>query len=126
MAIEVYLITGRSVKQGESMEKGKIFSNYTESAAICELDSSDMEKLKIKDGDTVKVKTEYGEVVVKAVASKKRHPSVAFIPMGPWANAVVDPATDYTGMPSFKGVKAKIESTGEKVLNGVELIKSFR
>ncbi len=71
------------------------------------------------------MKTEYGEVVVKAAASKKSHPNVAFIPMGPWANAVTDPGTDYTGMPSFKGIKATVESTKEKVLDGVELVKSF-
>jgi len=35
--------------------------------------------------------------------------NIVFIPMGTWANAIVDPDTCGCGMPGFKGVPARIE-----------------
>lgn len=125
MSLEVTLITGRSISQGEAMETGKKHEAYTTSAAICELDPNDMTKLGVREGDTVRVKTDSGEVVVKAVKSTQEpHPGIAFIPLGPWANAVVNPDTSSTGMPSFKGMKAVIEpALDEKVLTAKELVR---
>lgn len=71
----------------------------------------------------MKVKTEFGEVVVFAVKNKDLRKGVAFIPMGPYANMVIDPNTDGTGMPQFKGVKGSVEKTDEKVLSVKELIE---
>lgn len=107
------------------METGKELDSYTGSAGICELDPGDMEQLGVKEGETIRVRTAAGEVVVKAVKSTQEpHPGVAFIPLGPWASAVVDPDTTSTGMPSLKGVKATVEAAkGEKVLSAVELVR---
>lgn len=123
--IEVTLITGRSISQGEAMEAGKELDAYTNSAGVCELDPKDMEKLGASEGDTLRVSTSTGEIFVRAVKSKQYpHEGIAFIPMGPWANAVVDSDTSSTGMPSFKGVAAKIElAKGEKVLSARELVR---
>ncbi len=125
MSLEVTLITCRSIAQGEAMETGKKYDAYTVSAALCELDPDDMKKLGVREGETVKVSTESGEVLVKAVKSTQEpHPGIAFMPLGPWANAVVNPDTSSTGMPSFKGMKATIEpAPDEKVLSAAELIR---
>lgn len=125
MSLEVTLITGRSIAQGEAMETGKKHDAYTASAALCELDPHDMEKLGVREGETVRVITESGEILVKAAKSTQEpHPGIAFIPMGPWANAVVNPDTSSTGMPSFKGMKATIEpARDEKVLSAAELVR---
>jgi formylmethanofuran dehydrogenase subunit D len=125
MSLEVTLITCRSIAQGEAMETGKKHEAYTVSAAVCELDSTDMEKLGVREGDTLRVATDSGEVYVRAVKSTQEpHPGIVFIPLGPWANAVVDPDTSSTGMPSFKGIKATIEpARDEKVLSAAELIR---
>jgi len=49
---------------------------------------------------------------------------MVFMPMGPWANLVVSPETDSTGMPSFKGVVVEIEKAdGEEVLSMAELMR---
>lgn len=48
-----------------------------------------------------------------------------FIPMGPYANMVIDPSTDGTGMPQFKGVKGTVEKTDEKVLSVKELLEAI-
>jgi formylmethanofuran dehydrogenase subunit D len=118
--INVKLITGRTIKQGESMGDAKF-------TAVCEMDPSDMEKLGIKEGDVVRVSTNAGKVLLKAVKSAQApHEGIAFIPLGPWANAVIDPNTDSIGMPSFKGVRATIEpAKGEKVPSDLELIMKY-
>lgn len=126
--LNVILITGRTILQGVSRDSKKMLEEYVKSAAICELDPADLEKLGVKDGDPVRVRTNYGTVIVRVVISTQApHPGVAFIPMGPWANEVIDPGTDSIGMPSFKGVFAEIEAAlGEKILDALTLIKGRR
>lgn len=123
--IEVILITGRTISQGEALERGKLYDAYTDAVAICELDPEDMERLGITEGDTVKVSTETGDVALKAVKSTQApHVGIAFIPLGPWANAITGPGSDSTGMPPFKGLKVKIEPAKDaRVLGARELIR---
>jgi formylmethanofuran dehydrogenase subunit D len=122
--MKVTLITGRTVAQGEAMEKGKIEEGFTRACAVIELDPEDMGKLGVYEGDEVRVKTEAGEVVVAARKSRDApHPGVAFMPLGPWANAVVGGGTASTGMPPFKGIKAEITpAKGERILSAEELV----
>jgi formylmethanofuran dehydrogenase subunit D len=126
--LKVTLITGRTISQGITREGKKTLREYVESAAICELDLGDLEKLRIKEGDTVRIRTSYGTVIVRAVISTQApHPGIVFIPMGPWANEVIGPGTDSIGMPSFKSILAEIESApGEKVLDALTLIRGRR
>ena len=121
------LITGRTVYQGVGKEKGKLSQEYKESVAICEFDPEDIEVLKIKENSNVKVITEFGSVVVKAVKSiRNPHPKTIFIPYGPWASLVMNPTTDGTGMPSLKGIPAIIEPAPKtKVLNLIKLLKEY-
>lgn len=123
--IEVNLITGRTIDQGETMEISKLSDEYTNATAICELDAEDMTQLGIKDGDNVKVSSETGSVIVKARdATQGPHKGIAFIPMGPWANAITGAGTDSTGMPSFKGFNVKIEGAKDAMVLGArELIE---
>jgi len=123
--VSVTLITGRTLDQGKVMEEGKFIEAYASKCAIIELDPEDLASLGVGAGSNVKVKTEFGEVVVKAVASAARHPGVAFIPMGPWASAVVDPNTRGSGMPGLKGVRAEVEPTQEPVKSIAELFEGI-
>lgn len=122
---EFTLITGRTVAQGEAMEKGKELNGFTKSTARVELDPEDMAKLGIKEGDTVRLETSEGSVAVAAAKSRDApHWGVVFIPLGPWANLVIGGGTDGTGMPPFKGIKARIEvAPKEKVLTASELVE---
>lgn len=123
--IELILITGRTISQGEAMEEGKLYDAYTHAAAICELDPVDMEKAGISDGDMVRLSTEVGGVILKAVkATQPPHEGIAFVPLGPWANSITGSTTDSTGMPSFRGIKVKIEVAEDaRVLSARELIR---
>jgi formylmethanofuran dehydrogenase subunit D len=123
--ISINLISGRTIQQGASMEGGKDTDKYMKACGIIEIDDSDFKRLEIMKNTNVRVTSEFGNVVVKAVeATQGPHPGVAFIPMGPWANSVISPETYSTGMPTFKGVPITIEpAENEKVLTSIELVR---
>ena len=121
--MEVSLLTGRTIDQGCGKEYGKLSKEYTESVAICEMNPEDMKEIKVRDGDRVKVATEFGSVVLKAKKSRRiRAPGTVFIPYGAWANLVLSSDTDGTGMPLLKGVQADVEPTDEQVLDLPDLL----
>ena len=94
---------------------------------IIELDHADLKALGAWKSTNVKVSSPYGSVVVKAIETTQGpHPGVAFIPMGPWANAIIDPNTYSTGMPTFKGTPVTLEvAVNEPVLLGIELVQKL-
>ena len=121
----VSLLTGRTIDQGTGKEYGKLTKEYFESVTICQMDPKDMERLGVKENEHIKVTTNFGSVVIKAIPSiKGSHPQIAFIPFGPWANLVMDPQTHGSGMPSLKGISAEIKpARDEEVLPLLELLK---
>jgi len=125
-SLKVTLLTGRTLRQGQGKEYGKLSERYWKSVAICEIDPDDLKKMGIKENSPVKITTDYGSVVVRAVKSLRApHTGRVFIPYGPWASVVVNPKTHGTGMPSFKGINAIIEPAGsiEKVFTLRELLQ---
>lgn len=119
------LISGRTIQQGVAMEHGKEKEEYRKACGIIELDPSDLKKLGAWRNTNVRVTSPYGTVVVKAVeATQGPHPGLGYIPMGPWANSVIDPNTYSTGMPTFKGVPVEVEiALNEPVLSSIELVQ---
>jgi formylmethanofuran dehydrogenase subunit D len=126
-SVTVNLITGRSIQQGVAIESGKEKDSYRTACGIIEMDNADLKKLGAWKNTNVRVTSEYGDVVVKAIETTQGpHPGVAFIPMGPWANSIVDPNTYSTGMPTFKGVPVTVEvAPDEPVLLGIELVQKL-
>jgi len=124
--LKANLITGRTVEQGIAIEGFKDKPEYIDAAGVVQVDPSDLKAVNIWPGSTVLAKSDYGEVVVKAARSPYGpHPGIVFIPMGPWANQIVNPDTDTTGMPSFKGISVTITpAPGQKVLDAITLIKT--
>jgi len=125
--IKLNLITGRTIQQGISMERGKEKAAYRDACGIIEMDSEDFKKLGVWRNTNVRVTSEFGTVVVKAIeATQGPHPGLGWIPMGPWANMLVNPNTYSMGMPTFKGTPVSVDAAGEgeQVLDSVELIES--
>jgi formylmethanofuran dehydrogenase subunit D len=124
-SISVNLISGRTIQQGVAIESGKEKPSYRTACGIIEMDPADLKKLGAWKNTNVKVTSDYGSVVVKAVeATQGPHPGVAFIPMGPWANSIINPNTYSTGMPTFKGTPVTVEvAINEPVLLGIELVQ---
>lgn len=121
LKLRVTLLTGRTIEQGVAKERGKASKEYFESVSVCYIDPEDLKRLGIKEKTNVQVSTEHGSVVVKAVKSLRNpHPSVIFIPYGPWANVVVNPETHSIGMPSLKGIPAEVEPAPDKPILGLE------
>ncbi len=125
LAIKLNLITGRTIQQGVAMEGGKDKPAYTAACGIIEMDPADFKRLGAFHNTNVRVTSDYGSVVVKAVeATQGPHPGIAYIPMGPWANMVVNPYTYSTGMPTFKGTPITVEvAKTEKVLGALDLVR---
>lgn len=119
--IDVKLISGRSIEQGIQIEN-KMSSEYFDVAAVCELNEKDMSKLGIRDEAHVIIKSKFGEVVVRARTDNRNPPGIAFVPMGPWANAVIDPSTGGCGTPQFKGVDVEVTLTFDSVSSIKELV----
>ena len=125
--VKVTLLTGRTIDQGKGKEMGKLSKEYLESVIICQMDPKDMKSLGIKENTNVKVTTDFGSVVLRAVKSARApHPKVVFIPYGPWASLIMNPKTHGTGMPSLKGIPAEVESApNKKVLSLQNLLAQF-
>jgi len=121
--MELTLITGRTVEQGCTKEYAKISDEYMMSVTICEMNAEDMKRLGVKDGGNVKISTDVGSIVVKAVTSRRiRTPGIIFIPFGPWVNAILPADTEGTGMPPLKGFKVRVEPTDEPILTIKDLL----
>lgn len=126
-SLEVILLTGRTRRQGVGLEAGKLSDIYHEATTQIRLDPVDLEKLKIEAGDTVEVTTEHGSVVLRAEVAPRASEGMGFIPYGPWANCVISGDTDSTGMPTMKGLKAKVVPAPDKqVLTLQELFEEMR
>lgn len=124
-SVSVNLISGRSIQQGVAIEGGKEKPLYRTACGIIEMDNADLKALGAWKNTNVKVTSAYGSVIVKAIETTQGpHPGVGFIPMGPWANSVINPDTYSTGMPTFKGVPVTVEvALNEPVLLGIELVQ---
>ncbi len=118
--LEVTVNTGRTTEQGTLVED-KLTPEYFESVSYGELNQEDFDSLGLVEGDRIRLRTDFGEVVLfarKNIIDETDIPrGMVFIPMGPYANQVVSPRTDGTGTPLFKGIKGTVEKTEEKVLN---------
>lgn len=122
------LLTGRTIDQGVALEGGKTTMENVRAAAICAFDTDDFKKLDTLVGTPVKIITDHGEVIVYSTLSEEGpHPGIIFIPMGPWANQVVNPDSQSCGTPTYKGMKAKVEVVKSgKVLDALDLIKTLK
>lgn len=129
MSLEnLILLTGRTINQGVALEGGKTTKENVRAAGICAIDKDDFKKLDSIVGTPVKITTDFGEVVVYSTISEEGpHPGIIFIPMGPWANQLVNPDSQSCGTPTYKGMKAKLEIIQNgKVLDALELIKILK
>lgn len=122
------LLTGRTISQGVALEGGKTTKENVRAAAICVFDKYDFKKLDCLVGTPVKVITNFGEVIVySTITEEGPHPGIIFIPMGPWANQIVNPDSQSCGTPTYKGIKAKVEvAKSGRVLDALELMKQLR
>ncbi|UCE43883.1 MAG: molybdopterin dinucleotide-binding protein [Candidatus Bathyarchaeota archaeon] len=123
--LKATLLTGRTIDQGTERERGKFSEEYRRSVTICEIDPDDMKRLGVTENDNVRVSTDSGSVILRAVKSARApHPDVIFVPYGPWASLIMNSETHGTGMPLLKGLPAEVEQAPEeKILSLRELLE---
>ncbi len=125
--LEVTVISGRSLSQARSRERGKFSDEYSRSVAICEIDPDDVKELGALEGENVRVKTEFGEVVLRATISRQApHRRIVFIPYGAWASMLFGTSTHTSGMPTLKGLKATLERAPEAKVASLQEITSMK
>ncbi len=119
------LITGRTLNQGRALMTGKFGRYYRGNAAIIQLGSRDYHDLELEEDQSVKVSSQKGEVLVKAIEADEELPrGVAYMPYGPWANRLMGPETAGTGMPRLKGIKIEVEKTKGPIPTARQLMES--
>jgi formylmethanofuran dehydrogenase subunit D len=126
--LNVIVITGRTIDQGRGKEMGKLSDVYQKDVTQCQIDSEDMKNLGLRRNANVKVTTNFGSIVLRAVKSLRGpHPNMIFIAYGPWASMISDPESHGTGMPSLKGMHGVLEpAADEEVLTMQELVKQLK
>jgi formylmethanofuran dehydrogenase subunit D len=116
--------TGRTVPQGESVER-KDSPEYETAVSVCMIHPVDMMTLGIEDGARVYVKNKYGEVVLVATSSETVERGTIFVPLGPYANHIMESETHCTGMPDFKSMTVDIGPSERPVMTVAELIEAL-
>ena len=109
MRLECTLITGRTRAQGDGLHRGRDSAAYRQATCLVEMNRDDMTVLGVEDGAIVTVSTPAGRVEVPARAGDLPR-GMLFMPMGPTANLLVGGETESTGMPSYKGQPAAVET----------------
>ena len=125
--IDVILISGRTARQGMGLEEGKLSDRYTQSVNTVSLNPEDASSLDLVKGGLVKISTEHGCVTVNWAGDRGLDRGMVFFPYGPWANQLYASATEGTGMPQFKGIKATVSAAdGGKVPTIQEIVGSMK
>ena len=84
--MEFTLVTARTMEQGMYIDE-KFSDDYFKATACCEMNEEDMKALGLKEGDKVKVTTEFGSVVLYVKKSILDLPKgIVMIPLGIFAN----------------------------------------
>ena len=108
--LRVVLITGRSTKQGTGISNGKHLDEYQEATTVLELSQADMARYGLHNGDTVRLKSRYGEATVQCRAEDMPD-GIAFMAFGSTINQLVGSETYSTGMPDTKGLEIELEKS---------------
>ena len=123
-SLEVIFTSGRTIEQGVTLVGIKISEQARVATGVCYLDPRDMEKLELNENDNVKITTQEGDIVVSARVSKDApHEGIIFMPLGIYANWITPPGSAGIGVPQYKGVKATITPTSEKIPEVEELLQ---
>ena len=110
MTETMILIPGRSQKQGTSLNEGKLKDAYQQVTSTAELNENDMNRLKLKDGDKIRLKSNVGQTVVTCKSKKDEDlpPGMIFIPYGPPSSELMASDTAGSGMPLSKHMEVKV------------------
>jgi formylmethanofuran dehydrogenase subunit D len=99
---------GRTTKQGQQINVGKDSAEYQAIVSTLTMHPEDMQAVGVQSGGSVRVRSEYGEVVFTCVGGKVPQ-GMIFVPYGPPTCHLMGRYTDGTGMPTSKGWEVEVE-----------------
>ncbi|MFT5524174.1 MAG: formylmethanofuran dehydrogenase subunit D [Pirellulaceae bacterium] len=110
MSTDIFiLIPGRTSKQGVGISEGKYKKTYQNEINNLHLSPEDMERLKLSDGDRVRVTSEFGEIEINVMLAKDDlPPGLLFLPYGDMSSRLMGGDTHGTGMPTSKGIDVEL------------------
>jgi len=101
----ILVVTYPDIFQTEAkLLHGKFSEEYRDLSAVIVLDSEDLEKIGVKDGNAVKISSEHGSVIATVNESDKEHPGIGYMPEGAWSNVL-----------GLGPVSAKVSKSGQSV-----------
>lgn len=109
--MKMILIPGRSSSQGTSLNEGKLKDEYKKVTSTLEMNQDDMTKLKLVDGDSVRLSNSIGQTIVTCIGKKPEDlpAGTLFIPYGPPSSQLMGSDTAGCGMPLSKHMEVEIE-----------------
>lgn len=122
--MKAIMISGRTLAQGVACEN-KMSADFLAAASVCSLSQGDYQQLGLFEGRNAILKNGFGQAVLSARSDPGLPTGVVFIPMGPWANALVGSDTGGCGTPQFKGVEVEVEATEAPVLGVRDLFRDI-
>lgn len=119
---DITIVTYRDVFQASICEEDRFGQECKELSAVIILDNAEMKRMGISNKSNVFLKSKWGSVVVKALAStKSEQKGIGFMVNSPWSNALVSDETLY-GIPGYKNIHVKITTTKEELTSLEDLI----
>ena len=106
------LIPSRSAKQGSLINVGKFSEEYERIVSTMTVNATDMESLGLSQGDSVIVRTEFGECTLQCESGNVPE-GMLVVPYGPPTCRLMGGSTDGTGMPTSKGWEVEVIPVGK-------------
>ena len=112
MSEQFILIPGRTSKQGCGISEGKFKENYQSEINALQVNPDDMERLGLKDGDRVRVTSEWGQIEIGIIPSPKDElpAGLLFMAYGDMSSRLMGGDTHGSGMPTSKGLDVTLET----------------
>ena len=111
MPEQFILIPGRTSKQGTTLNEGKYTAGYAAEINTLRMAPEDMLRLKLAEGDSVRIWNDTGEVLVPVTAAKgdELPAGMLFICYGDKSSRLMGAETHGSGMPDSKGLDVWLE-----------------
>ena len=109
------LNTGRTIEQGSHLERKNSFP-YMHAVSLCLINPVDMMVLGIEDNDHILLSKNDASVVVYAKGEEGIDRGTIYLPLGPYANFLLDSETHGTGMPDFKSTVVRVSPTNLDII----------
>ena len=112
--LDLKLVIAHSFEVDIEAEKDKRSKEYMDLAARASFSKSDFQKLRIKEGGPVSIKSKVSHVVVSGFIDERLENGVSSMPRGPWALSLVAVPTDGSP-PKMHGMQVTATKTDDKV-----------